>query len=63
MAIETGKLIRVTWDGDNIGAGPTLEVEHADGSMSYLVVVIDRMTDRIPPAGKPKRKRKQGGPR
>jgi hypothetical protein len=55
MAIETGELVRVTWDGDNIGAGPTLEVRHADGSMSYLVVVIDRMTERIPPA-KPKRK-------
>jgi hypothetical protein len=55
MAIVTGKLMRVTFDDMNTRGEATLEVQHDDESMTYLVVDINRMTERIPPA-KTKRK-------
>jgi hypothetical protein len=58
MAIVTGKLMRVTFDDMNTRGEATLEVQHDDESMTYLVVDINRMTERIPPSGKSKRKRR-----
>lgn len=51
MSTVTGQLVRVTWEEKYSRFGcyeATLEVRHDDGSMTFLVVPVDRMTDRIP---------------
>jgi hypothetical protein len=59
MSKQTGTLVRVTWvEHDEYAAREaTLEVEHADGSMTFLVVPVDRQSGRIP-----KKRRKQEQP-
>ena len=52
----TGELVRVTWtEGEYRTREATLEVRHADGSMTMLVVEINRMSNRIPVAASGRR--------